>query len=60
MRLLSTLVAVGLVMFNLVVAILFTQSGDWRDRTLGWVVLIVYISIGAYHANRIARRAKRH
>jgi hypothetical protein len=53
-----TIVAVGLVLFNIVVAILFTRSSDWRDCALGWAVLIVYISIGAYHAYRLAKRTK--
>lgn len=40
------------------IAVICTQSNDWRDRLLGWIVLIVYISIGVYHATRIARRTK--
>lgn len=40
------------------IALIFASSNDWRDRTLAWIVMIVYISIGAYHAYRLTRRTK--
>ena len=39
-------------------ALLFASSDDLRDRTLAWIVMIVYISIGAYHVYRLTRRTK--
>jgi hypothetical protein len=42
------------------IALVVAQSDDWRDKTLAYIVMIVYISIGAYHAYRLTRRAKRY
>jgi len=40
------------------IALVFAQSDDWRDETLAYIVMIVYISIGVYHAYRLTRRPK--
>jgi disulfide bond formation protein DsbB len=39
-------------------ALVVAQSDDWRDKTLAYIVMIVYISIGAYHAYRLTKRTK--
>lgn len=56
MNILSTITTVALMTAVAGVAVIFTQSPDWRDKTLGWIVLIVYISIGAYHVCRLFRK----
>ena len=38
------------------IACLFTTSTDWRNSTLGWIVLIVYIFIGIRYALRMSKR----
>lgn len=39
-------------------ALVFARSDDWRDKALAYIVMIVYIYIGAYHAYRLTKRTK--
>jgi hypothetical protein len=54
--LISKIVTLALLALVFRIAGLFTTSNDWRDRALGWIVIIVYIFIGVLHAIRFARR----
>lgn len=45
----------ALLAFNSWVATICIRSDDWRDQTLGWVVLIVYIFVVGYQLTRFAK-----
>lgn len=41
-------VTMALMLAVFALALLFASSSDWRDRVLAFIVMTVYISLGAY------------
>lgn len=58
MNVVTQLVLMTLLVIVFRIAALFTTSGDWRDCALGWIVIIVYVSIGIFYAARYIRRRR--
>lgn len=54
----QNLVTMVLMLGVFALALVFAQSSDWRDKALAYIVMIVYISIGVYHAYRLTKRTK--
>lgn len=56
MSLWQNFITMAMMLVVFAIALVCAQSSDGRDRVLAYAVMIVYISIGAYHAYRLTKR----
>lgn len=52
----AKVIAAIMVALNIGLSTVFMRSVDWRDKTLGWIVIIVYIYVILYTIRGKTRR----